>query len=108
MRNIIFTAFFLFLFTSCSNENIGLDGQWIETRNPANVWEIQTLGSGIIGTRISGDDMYPFETETWTINREKGLIICKSKIEKDGSTLTYFPDKDKILRTPPGRMYKRK
>lgn len=104
---------FLLLF-SCSSEADVFEGTWINKKNPENVWEIKKQGRKFVGTRISGQDDFPFDTETWQSGKEgkfkdpnKHIKVLNSTIQK-GTKVTYIESKDMILRLPPGTSYVRK
>ncbi len=106
--NKLFLGLLLIFVVSCApNDGAkSFAGTWVDAKQSQNIWKIEASGSTITGTQLNGDSGLP-KTESWTVFGKNGLWIGKSK-SKDGASLTYFPNRDEILRTPPGIMYKRK
>ncbi len=119
MKRIEFIlCFFLglsFVFFSCTpSEPEVFEGIWIEKRNPECSWEIKRKGGNFVGIRLSGEDKYDYDTETWKIGKEgkfqdpnKSISIL-NPLKEGGSKITYMKGQDMILRLPPGTTYIRK
>ena len=109
---VIFLAFSLF--ATCDSTPDLFEGEWVENKNPENVWLIKKKGDKFIGTRVSGADKFKTATETWTKGKEGKFqdptkhIPVLNPVEKGGTKITYMATKDMILRLPPGTSYKRK
>lgn len=117
MKNLINLIFAIILFSlcfSCNSEPDVFEGTWINKKDPTNVWVIKKKGKQFIGNRISGEDMYTFESESWKRGKEGKFkdpakhIKVLNPIDSQGTKITYIESKDIILRLPPGTTYVRK
>lgn len=108
MKNTIILLSCLFLWASCGSDKNAeaFIGEWKDTKKPNQIWKIEKEFAGYKGTRIGAADFYKTDTETWKVKSNKKVLTLEPKSDK-GSTLTYFPDKDQIIRFPPGTTYQR-
>jgi len=108
-RSIKPIQFLLFLITcfifGCQSESKIFIGQWVDSRESNNIWEITKSGSTFIGKRISGEDYYKYDSEEWSFEiGQHGFPTLNPKTD-NGSTIIYQAKQNRILRSPPGRTY---
>lgn len=100
----IFTFAFLFIcLSSCESESKAFIGEWQDVREPLNKWSISKKGDVFVGKRISGEDLYEYDSEEWSF--EESRFPTLNPVKEGGSTLIYQPKQNRILRNPPGRAY---
>jgi len=108
MKTLTGSLLIIFLLGCGANGNSKVfDGTWVDTKNPNNVWKFESSFSGVKGVKISGEDASAGLEETWKITTKQDVIIGTST-STEGSSLAYFPERDEILITPPGILFKRK